>query len=138
VFALAEKRVFEISWSELLILAVVVLIFVGPKDLPVFFNTLGRYTGMIRRQANEFRRHFDEAMREAEMEALRKELDSVRKDVVESVREAERSADSEVTNARKAVENETTAAEVPAPLSPPASGETASAEPAATAVKPGV
>ena len=40
---------FEISWSELLILAVVVLIFVGPKDLPVFFNTLGKYAGALRR-----------------------------------------------------------------------------------------
>ena len=75
---------FEISWSELLILAVVVLIFVGPKDLPVFFNTLGKYAGALRRQANEFKRHFEDAMREAEMDNLRKELDGMRQEFAKS------------------------------------------------------
>ena len=46
---------FEISWSELLILAVVTLLFVGPKDLPIFLRTIGRYAGAPRRQAAEFR-----------------------------------------------------------------------------------
>mgnify|MGYP000231561678 CR=1 FL=1 len=81
---------FEISWSELLILAVVVLIFVGPKDLPVFFNTLGKYAGALRRQANEFKRHFEDAMREAEMDNLRKELESMREEFSKSTSEAER------------------------------------------------
>ena len=57
---------FDVSWSELLILAIVTLVFVGPKELPVFLGTLGRYAGMVRKQAGEFRRHFDDAMREAE------------------------------------------------------------------------
>lgn len=69
---------FEISWSELLILAVVTLVFVGPKDMPVLFRTIGKYAGVLRRHANEFRYHFEEAMREAEMADLRKELDGVR------------------------------------------------------------
>ena len=50
---------FEIGWSELLILAIVTLIFVGPKELPVFLRTLGRYAGSIKRQAAEFRSQFD-------------------------------------------------------------------------------
>lgn len=69
---------FDISWSELLIVAVVTLIFVGPKDLPRFLNTMGRYAGAIRRQAAEFRAQFDDAMREAELDALKKEVDEVR------------------------------------------------------------
>jgi sec-independent protein translocase protein TatB len=80
---------FEISWSELLILAVVTLIFVGPKDLPKFLNTMGRYAGMVRRQASEFRAQFEEAMREAELDALKKEVDKVRTDVEASVRDAQ-------------------------------------------------
>lgn len=80
---------FEISWSELLVLAVVTLIFVGPKDLPKFLNTMGRYAGMVRRQASEFRAQFEEAMREAELDALKKEVDKVRTDVESTVREAQ-------------------------------------------------
>ena len=68
---------FDISWSELFILAVVTLILVGPKDLPRFLNTLGRYAGSVRRQASEFRAQFDEAMREAELTSLRKEVADV-------------------------------------------------------------
>ncbi len=79
---------FEISWSELLILAVVTLIFVGPKDLPKFLSTMGRYAGMVKRQAAEFRAQFDEAMRQAELDALKKEVEDVRTDIQNSVRES--------------------------------------------------
>jgi sec-independent protein translocase protein TatB len=68
---------FDISWSELLILAVVTLIFVGPKELPVFLRTIGRYAGAMKRQANEFRAHFDSAMREAELDSMRKEVEAM-------------------------------------------------------------
>lgn len=78
-----------LNWSELLILAVVTLICVGPKDLPKFLNTMGRYAGMIRRQAAEFRAQFDEAMRQAELDALKKEVNDVRSDIEASVREAQ-------------------------------------------------
>lgn len=74
-----------LNWSELLILAVVTLICVGPKDLPKFLNTMGRYAGMIRRQAAEFRAQFDEAMRQAELDALKKEVNDVRSDIETSV-----------------------------------------------------
>ena len=82
---------FDISWSELVILGVVALIVVGPKELPVFLRTLGRYAGMVRRQANEFRTHFDEAMREAEMSELREEMEGVRRDVMKTARDMEQS-----------------------------------------------
>ena len=121
---------FEISWSELLILAVVALIFIGPKDLPAFFNTLGKYAGALRRQANEFKSHFEDAMREAEMENLRKELDSVREEVTRSVRDAERAADESLKSAETEVKSSTAAIEMkpdaaatpalPVPEAPPA------------------
>ena len=132
---------FEISWSELLILAVVVLIFVGPKDLPVFFNTLGKYMGALRRQANEFKRHFDDAMREAEMENLRKELDGMREEFAKSTYEAERVVGDTVKSADAAVKSAQSASEGPSLTPPPAkpelpSPDAATAEPAALP-KPG-
>jgi sec-independent protein translocase protein TatB len=68
---------FDISWSELLILGIVTLVFVGPKELPVLMRTLGKYAGMARRHANEFRAQFEAAMREAELDTMRKEVDQM-------------------------------------------------------------
>ena len=87
---------FEISWSELLILAIVTLIFVGPKELPVFLRTLGRYAGSIKRQANEFRTQFDEAMREAELDSVKKEFETMQASVNAEVMGAKTALDEAV------------------------------------------
>jgi sec-independent protein translocase protein TatB len=84
---------FEISWSELLILGIVTLIFVGPKELPVFLRTLGRYAGSLKKQASEFRAHFDAAMREAELDAMKKEVDAMQESVNAEVMRAKTSFD---------------------------------------------
>ena len=84
---------FEISWSELLILGVVTLIFVGPKELPVFFRTLGRYAGALRKQASEFRAHFDAAMREAELDSMKSEFEAMQTSVNAEVMRAKTSLD---------------------------------------------
>lgn len=86
---------FDISWSELLILGIVTLVFVGPKELPVFLRTIGRYVGVVKRQASEFREQFDTAMREAELDQIRKDMMNVKSDVESSMRAAERSVGSE-------------------------------------------
>ena len=82
---------FEISWSELLILAVVTLLFVGPKELPVFLRTIGRYAGTVRRHASEFRAQFDQAMREAELDSMKKEMESMQASVNAEVMSATKS-----------------------------------------------
>lgn len=79
---------FDVSWSELLILGLVALVVVGPKELPRFLNTLGKYAGVVKRQAGEFRAVFEQAMREAEMEEIRKEVTAVRDGVKASLDEA--------------------------------------------------
>jgi sec-independent protein translocase protein TatB len=94
---------FDVSWSELLILAIVTLIFVGPKELPVFLGTLGRYAGMVRKQATEFKRHFDDAMREAELDQIKKDVEAMTRDVNESVMSATRSAEAEINDAKTAM-----------------------------------
>ena len=74
---------FDIGWTEILIIAVVAIIIVGPKDLPGMLRTLGRTMGQVRRMSNEFRRQFDDALRDAErsagLEETRKDLQSMAK-----------------------------------------------------------
>ena len=55
---------FDIGWSELLVIAVVAIIVVGPKDLPRLMRTFGHYAGRLRRAAAEFQRQFEEAVRD--------------------------------------------------------------------------
>src|SRR6478609_6727107 len=68
---------FDIGWSELVGIAVVALIAIGPKELPAVLRTVGQYMGKIRRMASEFQGQFQEAMREAEMADLKKHVDDM-------------------------------------------------------------
>ncbi|CEJ85580.1 Sec-independent protein translocase protein TatB [Hyphomicrobium sp. GJ21] len=95
---------FDISWSELLILGVVTLVFVGPKELPTLMRTLGKYAGVVRRHANEFKLQFDAAMREAELEAVREEVNKM-----------QASINSEVMRATEHVDDASKLARVEAP-----------------------
>lgn len=84
---------FDIGWSELLVLGVVTLVLVGPKELPGFLRMIGRYLGVIRRHANEFRAVFDQAMREAEMDSLKDEMRNIGDGVKKTFDDAARSVD---------------------------------------------
>ncbi len=68
---------FEIGWGELLIIGVVALIAIGPKELPGVLRTLGQWMSKLRRMASEFQSQFHEAMREAEMADLKKQVDDM-------------------------------------------------------------
>ena len=68
---------FDIGWSELLVIAVVALIAIGPKELPGVLRNVGHWMGKVRRMAAEFQSQFQEAMREAEMEDLKKHADDL-------------------------------------------------------------
>ena len=67
------------SWSHILIMLVVALVVVGPKDLPRLMNMAGKWAGKARAMAAEFRRSFDEMARESELAELRKEIDNLKK-----------------------------------------------------------
>lgn len=69
----------EIGGLELLVIAAVALIVVGPKDLPVMLRKLGQFTAKIRGMANEFRASFDEMARQSELDELRKEVEAMRR-----------------------------------------------------------
>jgi sec-independent protein translocase protein TatB len=69
---------FDIGWSEFVVIAVVALIAIGPKELPGVLRMVGQWMGKARRMASEFQGQFQEAMREAEMADLKKSFDEVK------------------------------------------------------------
>jgi sec-independent protein translocase protein TatB len=70
---------FEIAWSELLLVLIVAIVVVGPKELPGMLRTFGRMMGKLRRSADDFRRQFDESVRDAGGEDLQRELNELRR-----------------------------------------------------------
>src|SRR5215469_15840958 len=72
---------FDISWTEFLLIGIVALIVIGPKELPAVMRSLGQWTRKIRSLAADFQNQFHEAMREAEMADLKKQVDDLASDV---------------------------------------------------------
>jgi sec-independent protein translocase protein TatB len=68
---------FDISWGELVLIGMVALIVIGPKELPTVLRTVGQWMTKVRRMAAEFQGQFQEAMREAEFADLKKQVDSI-------------------------------------------------------------
>jgi sec-independent protein translocase protein TatB len=68
---------FDVGWSELVVIAVVALVVIGPKELPGVLRSIGFWMGKVRRMASEFQGQFQEAMREAEMADLKKQVDDL-------------------------------------------------------------
>ncbi|MDR7229269.1 sec-independent protein translocase protein TatB [Caulobacter sp. BE264] len=87
----------DIGGTELLIIAAVALIVVGPKDLPLLLRKLGQFVGRMRGMASEFRASFDEMARQSELDELRREVQAMRsgqfsspvKDAAEAARDVQ-------------------------------------------------
>ena len=70
---------FDIGWPEMLVIAVVLIVVVGPKDLPAMLRTFGKTTSSLRKMAGDFRKQFDEALKEAELDDVKSTIDAARK-----------------------------------------------------------
>src|SRR5205807_2357303 len=68
---------FDLGWGKLVVIALIALIVIGPKELPAVLRTVGQWMTKIRRMAAEFQGQFQEAMREAEMTDLKKHVDDI-------------------------------------------------------------
>lgn len=68
-----------VGFSELVVLAVIALLVVGPRDLPLMLRKLGRQMAKMRALANEFRTGFDELARQAELDELKREVEALRR-----------------------------------------------------------
>lgn len=64
----------DIGWTELVVIAIVLIVVVGPKDLPPMLRAFGRMTAKMRGMASDFRQQFDEALREADLDEVRKTI----------------------------------------------------------------
>ncbi|MBI1360445.1 MAG: twin-arginine translocase subunit TatB [Alphaproteobacteria bacterium] len=68
-----------VDFSEMLLIAIIAMVLLGPRDLPLMMRKIGRITGKMRAMAFEFRQGFDELGRQAELEELRKEVSELKK-----------------------------------------------------------
>jgi sec-independent protein translocase protein TatB len=117
---------FDIGWSEFLLIGIVALIVIGPKELPGALRSLGQWMGKLRRMASEFQGQFQEAMREAEMADLKKQVDDMTSqaqsyadfDPVGEVRRELESTQQQIENAVEGQPQTTT----PSPPAPPVAG----------------
>jgi sec-independent protein translocase protein TatB len=129
---------FDIGWTELVVIAVVAIVVIGPKDLPRAMRTVGQFTGKLKRMAREFQGQFNEAIREAELDDVKKSIQDLAKvdpiaDIKAETAKVDRSIRAELD---KAVPTE---AEVMKPIAPPPaepSAPAAAAEPVASEAKP--
>jgi len=90
----------QIGFLELMVLAVLALVVVGPKDLPKLMRGIGKFLRQARSMADEFRAGFDEMARETEMAELRNEIESLKKnnpvnEVKKAVEDTAREADAD-------------------------------------------
>jgi sec-independent protein translocase protein TatB len=90
---------FNLGWGEILLIGIVALIAIGPKELPGVLRTVGQMIGKVRRMANEFQGQFQEALREADIADLKKHADDIVNDVskydplTDTTKEIEKSLD---------------------------------------------
>lgn len=125
----------EIGASELIVIAIVALIVVGPKDLPLLMRKVGAFLNRMRGMAAEFRASFDEMARQSELDELRKEVEALRKGQTDDLRGFKADTDDlvyEIDRAARGLDDEpetppAAAAPLDAapPLSHPTPGETA-------------
>src|SRR5918995_5414584 len=69
---------FDIGWTEMLVIAIVMIVVVGPKDLPRMLRTFGKTAAKLRSMAGDFQKQFNEALKEAELDDVKKSVDSLR------------------------------------------------------------
>lgn len=121
---------FDIGWTEILVIAIVAIVVIGPKDLPRAMRVVGQWTSRMKRMAREFQGQFNEAMREAELDGVQRDLQKVAKiDPIGTVRKELTSIEASVRGTAAKPATAPTAAAVPAATeaaampAPPAASE---------------
>jgi sec-independent protein translocase protein TatB len=92
---------FDLTSGKLLLLGIVALIVLGPKDFPILLRTIGKYMGIIKRQADEFREQFNDAIRESEFDQIKKDIEGLGQEVDATMRETQESITKELDSVNK-------------------------------------
>ena len=105
----------QFGFTEFILIAIVALVVVGPKDLPVMMRKLGQFVAKGRAMANEFRAAFDDIARQAELDELRQEIEDLKntnavKEATDEMRNFERDVNDEVMR-KTAADAQSTAAQ---------------------------
>ena len=95
---------FDIGWSEMMVIAVIALIVIGPKDLPRVLRSVGHWSRKARALAREFQSGVDEMIREADLEDAKKTFDAAKRMDVDKVLESTVDPTGEVKDAAKSIE----------------------------------
>ncbi len=81
---------FGFGWGEMVVIGIVALIAIGPKELPTVLRSIGHWMGKIRRMANEFQGQFNEALREAELTDLKKQAEDFTAGIANPIAETQK------------------------------------------------
>jgi sec-independent protein translocase protein TatB len=103
---------FDIGWTELVVVAIVAILVVGPKDLPGMLRGFGRTLSSLRRMGRDFQKQFDDALREAELDEVR---NISRSKAFKPLEDARKSMESYQQQVRGALSEETSSVAAPAP-----------------------
>jgi sec-independent protein translocase protein TatB len=87
---------FDLGWSKLLLIAIIAIVVVGPKDLPPLLRALGKFISQLRRQAEDFRAHFNDAMRDTGFDEIKRDVQSIKATASETATDISRSLDESV------------------------------------------
>jgi sec-independent protein translocase protein TatB len=131
---------FGLGWSEMLVVGIVALIVIGPKDLPGLFRTMGQFTGKARMMAREFSRAMEQAADDAGVKDISKTLNAAanpKKFGVDKIKEATGVTETPLSPERQAAKEKMSKAMGDAALARQArEAEEAAAKAAAEAPKP--
>lgn len=105
----------QFGFTELLLVAIVALVVVGPKDLPMMMRKLGQFLAKGRAMASEFRAAFDDIAKQAELDELRQEIEDLKRDnqmtaAVDDLKAVEKDINDSVMREHPSGEAETPAA----------------------------
>lgn len=119
---------FGIDSPELLLIAVVALVVIGPKELPGMLRTVGRWVATARNLAGEFRGHVDDMVKQADLDEVKKTIDSntvldlpgldPMKEIKGQVDAGIAEAEAEMAKAKAAIDESTATTEPPPPVDP--------------------
>lgn len=122
---------FDFSWSELALIAVVALVVIGPKDLPRVMRTVGSWVRRARAMAQEFQGHLEDMAREVELEAVRREVEQATSFNIEDElkKTIDPTGELEATVTSRPLQDDATETQLPLPLPAPAAPVPAMAAP---------